>query len=187
MFEFHLFILFAIGLSTGSVGTNVFLGIRPSQKHYDWLSSCYSLVGFSFYTLVYTFLCSHLVGWYLCLSKHEHINLKLHEQRYLVVLRLVFCFDVSALTMPPSLFLIYHKVRTTSVRLILHGAFYKLALLMFHGFVCVLRVLREQWIRAKYERKEFSEPGKNFTYEEGACVHIHIDTHLHACRTTYSC
>ncbi|XP_026159913.1 arf-GAP with dual PH domain-containing protein 1 [Mastacembelus armatus] len=29
------------------------------------------------------------------------------------------------------------------------------------------QVLREQWIRAKYERKEFSEPGKNFTYEEG--------------------
>ncbi|KAM9313725.1 arf-GAP with dual PH domain-containing protein 1 isoform 2-T2 [Pholidichthys leucotaenia] len=29
------------------------------------------------------------------------------------------------------------------------------------------QVLREQWIRAKYERKEFSEPGRNFTYEEG--------------------
>nr|XP_020473503.1 arf-GAP with dual PH domain-containing protein 1-like isoform X2 [Monopterus albus] len=29
------------------------------------------------------------------------------------------------------------------------------------------QVLREQWIRAKYERKEFSEPGKHFTYEEG--------------------
>ncbi|XP_019215865.1 arf-GAP with dual PH domain-containing protein 1 isoform X1 [Oreochromis niloticus] len=28
------------------------------------------------------------------------------------------------------------------------------------------QVLREQWIRAKYERREFSEPGK-FTYEEG--------------------
>ena len=33
--------------------------------------------------------------------------------------------------------------------------------------VCVLRVLREQWIRAKYERKEFTEPAKSFTYEEG--------------------
>ncbi|XP_038568678.1 arf-GAP with dual PH domain-containing protein 1 [Micropterus salmoides] len=29
------------------------------------------------------------------------------------------------------------------------------------------QVLREQWIRAKYERKEFSEPGKNVTYEGG--------------------
>uniref|UniRef100_A0A8D3BI14 Arf-GAP with dual PH domain-containing protein 1-like n=1 Tax=Scophthalmus maximus TaxID=52904 RepID=A0A8D3BI14_SCOMX len=29
------------------------------------------------------------------------------------------------------------------------------------------QVLREQWIRAKYERKEFCEPGRNFTYEEG--------------------
>ncbi|XP_034044772.1 arf-GAP with dual PH domain-containing protein 1 [Thalassophryne amazonica] len=29
------------------------------------------------------------------------------------------------------------------------------------------QVLREQWIRAKYERKEFSEPGKSYTYEEG--------------------
>lgn len=104
-----------------------------------------------------------------------------------MVLPLVFCFDVSALAMPPSLFLIYHKVRKTSVRLLLHGAFYKLALLMFHRFMCVLRVLREQWIRAKYERKEFSEPGKNFTYEEGECVHIQLDTRLHACRTTSSC
>lgn len=33
--------------------------------------------------------------------------------------------------------------------------------------VCVLRVLREQWIRAKYERKEFTEPAKSLTYEEG--------------------
>lgn len=33
--------------------------------------------------------------------------------------------------------------------------------------VCVLRLLREQWIRAKYERKEFTEPAKSFTYEEG--------------------
>ncbi|XP_033823765.1 arf-GAP with dual PH domain-containing protein 1 [Periophthalmus magnuspinnatus] len=30
------------------------------------------------------------------------------------------------------------------------------------------QVLREQWIRAKYERREFSEPGKPFIYEEGA-------------------
>ncbi|KAF7643192.1 hypothetical protein LDENG_00243650, partial [Lucifuga dentata] len=30
------------------------------------------------------------------------------------------------------------------------------------------QVLREQWIRAKYERKEFCEPGKSFTYEEGS-------------------
>lgn len=29
------------------------------------------------------------------------------------------------------------------------------------------QVLREQWIRAKYERKEFCNPNKNFTYEEG--------------------
>ncbi|XP_029283184.1 arf-GAP with dual PH domain-containing protein 1-like isoform X2 [Cottoperca gobio] len=29
------------------------------------------------------------------------------------------------------------------------------------------QTLKEQWIRAKYERKEFSEPWKNFTYEEG--------------------
>lgn len=36
----------------------------------------------------------------------------------------------------------------------------------------MLRVLREQWIRAKYERKEFSEPGKNFTYEEGKRTYI---------------
>ncbi|XP_068178694.1 arf-GAP with dual PH domain-containing protein 1 [Antennarius striatus] len=28
------------------------------------------------------------------------------------------------------------------------------------------QVLREQWIRAKYERKEFTGPGTNFTYEE---------------------
>uniref|UniRef100_A0A3P9MS81 ArfGAP with dual PH domains 1 n=1 Tax=Poecilia reticulata TaxID=8081 RepID=A0A3P9MS81_POERE len=27
------------------------------------------------------------------------------------------------------------------------------------------QVLREQWIRAKYERKEFSKPGKSLTYE----------------------
>ncbi|KAK7930665.1 hypothetical protein WMY93_007060 [Mugilogobius chulae] len=29
------------------------------------------------------------------------------------------------------------------------------------------QVLREQWIRAKYERKEFAEPKKPYTYEEG--------------------
>ncbi|KAJ8363198.1 hypothetical protein SKAU_G00120290 [Synaphobranchus kaupii] len=29
------------------------------------------------------------------------------------------------------------------------------------------QVLREQWIRAKYERKEFMESGKKLTYEEG--------------------
>ncbi|XP_020797431.1 arf-GAP with dual PH domain-containing protein 1 [Boleophthalmus pectinirostris] len=29
------------------------------------------------------------------------------------------------------------------------------------------QVLREQWIRAKYERKEFSDPGKPLTYEDG--------------------
>ncbi|KAJ8283605.1 hypothetical protein COCON_G00024550 [Conger conger] len=29
------------------------------------------------------------------------------------------------------------------------------------------QVLREQWIRAKYERKEFVDPGKKLTYEEG--------------------
>uniref|UniRef100_A0A8C7YCP6 ArfGAP with dual PH domains 1 n=1 Tax=Oryzias sinensis TaxID=183150 RepID=A0A8C7YCP6_9TELE len=29
------------------------------------------------------------------------------------------------------------------------------------------QVLREQWIRAKYERKEFSEAGRNLIYEEG--------------------
>ncbi|XP_071393731.1 arf-GAP with dual PH domain-containing protein 1 isoform X1 [Centroberyx affinis] len=29
------------------------------------------------------------------------------------------------------------------------------------------QVLREQWIRAKYERKEFCEPGKKLIYEEG--------------------
>uniref|UniRef100_A0A674MQF5 ArfGAP with dual PH domains 1 n=1 Tax=Takifugu rubripes TaxID=31033 RepID=A0A674MQF5_TAKRU len=29
------------------------------------------------------------------------------------------------------------------------------------------RLLREQWIRAKYERKEFTEPAKSFTYDEG--------------------
>lgn len=29
------------------------------------------------------------------------------------------------------------------------------------------QVLREQWIRAKYERKEFIESGKTLTYEEG--------------------
>ncbi|XP_061536510.1 arf-GAP with dual PH domain-containing protein 1 isoform X2 [Phycodurus eques] len=28
------------------------------------------------------------------------------------------------------------------------------------------QVLKEQWIRAKYERKEFTEPGNKFTYEE---------------------
>ncbi|XP_053713893.1 arf-GAP with dual PH domain-containing protein 1 [Synchiropus splendidus] len=28
------------------------------------------------------------------------------------------------------------------------------------------QALREQWIRAKYERKEFSQPGTDFTYEE---------------------
>lgn len=49
----------------------------------------------------------------------------------------------------------------------------------------MFRVLREQWIRAKYERKEFSEPGKNFTYEEGECVHTH--THKYACIETHSC
>uniref|UniRef100_A0A3B3TZ45 ArfGAP with dual PH domains 1 n=2 Tax=Poecilia latipinna TaxID=48699 RepID=A0A3B3TZ45_9TELE len=30
------------------------------------------------------------------------------------------------------------------------------------------QVLREQWIRAKYERKEFSKPGKSLTYESEA-------------------
>lgn len=35
----------------------------------------------------------------------------------------------------------------------------------------LFRVLREQWIRAKYERKEFSESAKNFEYEEGECPH----------------
>lgn len=34
----------------------------------------------------------------------------------------------------------------------------------------VFRVLKEQWIRAKYERKEFSEPTKNYAYEEGECT-----------------
>ncbi|RVE55574.1 hypothetical protein OJAV_G00234920, partial [Oryzias javanicus] len=29
------------------------------------------------------------------------------------------------------------------------------------------QVLREQWIRAKYERKEFAEGGRNLIYEEG--------------------
>ncbi|KAG5853995.1 hypothetical protein ANANG_G00032770 [Anguilla anguilla] len=29
------------------------------------------------------------------------------------------------------------------------------------------QVLREQWIKAKYEREEFMEPGKKLTYEEG--------------------
>lgn len=43
--------------------------------------------------------------------------------------------------------------------------------------VSVFRVLREQWIRAKYERKEFSEPGKNFTYEEGKCARTHACMH----------
>ncbi|MED6240107.1 Arf-GAP with dual PH domain-containing protein 1, partial [Ataeniobius toweri] len=29
------------------------------------------------------------------------------------------------------------------------------------------QALREQWIRAKYERKEFSKPGENVRYESG--------------------
>lgn len=29
------------------------------------------------------------------------------------------------------------------------------------------RVLREQWIRAKYERKEFTELGKQLPYTDG--------------------
>ncbi|XP_010769882.1 sodium- and chloride-dependent betaine transporter-like [Notothenia coriiceps] len=33
---------------------------------------------------------------------------------------------------------------------------------------CRGRTLREQWIRAKYERKEFCEPGNHLLYEEGA-------------------
>ena len=33
--------------------------------------------------------------------------------------------------------------------------------------VCVYRVLKEQWIRAKYERKEFMEAGKKLIYEDG--------------------
>ncbi|CAG12513.1 unnamed protein product, partial [Tetraodon nigroviridis] len=37
------------------------------------------------------------------------------------------------------------------------------------------RVLREQWIRAKYERKEFTEPAKSFTYEEGGRGSTHAD------------
>lgn len=28
-------------------------------------------------------------------------------------------------------------------------------------------MLREQWIRAKYERKEFTEPGKQLPYSDG--------------------
>lgn len=28
-------------------------------------------------------------------------------------------------------------------------------------------MLREQWIRAKYERKEFTEPGKQLPYTDG--------------------
>lgn len=44
-------------------------------------------------------------------------------------------------------------------------------------FVCLYRVLREQWIRAKYERKEFCNPNKNFTYEEGAFTQTHTSSH----------
>lgn len=38
------------------------------------------------------------------------------------------------------------------------------------------RVLREQWIRAKYERKEFTEPGKQLPYSDGKsrAQHQHI-------------
>lgn len=88
--------------------------------------------------------------------------------------------------MQPSLFLIHHKVRRMSVSLPSAGnvTFYKLALLTL--CLCVFRTLREQWIRAKYERKEFSEPGKNFIYEEGECVctnthaYMHTQTHIYA-------
>lgn len=33
--------------------------------------------------------------------------------------------------------------------------------------VCVFRVLKEQWIRAKYERQEFTEDSKKLIYEDG--------------------
>lgn len=35
--------------------------------------------------------------------------------------------------------------------------------------VC-FRVLKEQWIRAKYERQEFIEDGKKPHYEDGTCA-----------------
>lgn len=55
--------------------------------------------------------------------------------------------------------------------------------------VCVFRTLREQWIRAKYERKEFSEPGKNFIYEEGECLCTtqHTHTYMRAHTKVHSC
>lgn len=44
-----------------------------------------------------------------------------------------------------------------------------------------IRVLREQWIRAKYERKEFSEPSESFTYEEGKFAHSQTCALSNAC------
>lgn len=38
-------------------------------------------------------------------------------------------------------------------------------------------MLREQWIRAKYERKEFAEGGRNLIYEEGKCTVVHTNAH----------
>lgn len=36
-------------------------------------------------------------------------------------------------------------------------------------------MLKEQWIRAKYERKEFTESANKFTYEEGKWRHTRSD------------
>lgn len=77
--------------------------------------------------------------------------------------------------MQPNLFLIYHKVCKMSFSLISAGTILQASSIDISS-VCVFRTLREQWIRAKYERKEFSEPGKSFIYEEGECVH----TYMHA-------
>lgn len=52
--------------------------------------------------------------------------------------------------------------------------------------VSVLRLLREQWIRAKYERKEFMEPAKSFTYEEGERRWTRLQTHVKSRRAKES-
>lgn len=78
------------------------------------------------------------------------------------------------LSMLPRLSVMYHRCLSVC---------YKRALLTL--VLLVIRVLKEQWIRAKYERQKFTEAEKNFTYEEGECVCARTD--MHTCTKTHWC
>ncbi len=86
-----------------------------------------------------------------------------------VRLLLPVLFSVStSLDMQANLSLVYHKVCKTSVCLLSAGSSNKLCSCLI--CVCVFRVLREQWIRAKYERKEFEFIEKQEPYSAGMYI-----------------